>query len=1417
MSTTQEFRTFSKVAMVFTALVTIIAMSGVVYLVPKTARAATLVDGDVVKTADNPDVYILKNVGAKKFKRLVLNPSIFNSYGHLSWGAIKTVTQAELNAYTNSNLVLEVNADGSVADPKVYAVTSAASSDVGERRHLNVTAAQFESAGLDWDSLYKVNHTEALPSFYPTMTALVSTDNLVNWSTNVQGGGTTPTGTGLSVSLDASTPASANVAQGSSDVIFTKLKFMAGSQASTVSSVTVTRGGLGEDNDFASIKLWDGSTQLGSAQALNTVTHKATFTGLGWVVPASSSKVLTLTGSFDAANDDSGNAPRLGVAAVADVVASTSVSGSFPVYGNVMTLAGIAVGVLDVDVRTVPAAGNVISGSTEQEIASWTFAAVTEGFTVSRIDLTETGSSVASDISNIKLKVDGVQIGSTVSALDASDQAVFTGLNLSMNAGASKIVYAYADIAGGVSTTRQVRFEITETADVVSFGGNSGGSVTVTKAAGGSGTAFTAQTGALQTIVQNSSLTVTTNGATNPTVQAFVNGTPTRLFTALRFAVGAEEAVRVARLKLSLGGTGAGAVDVQNVTLYKYDELTATETQVGTSTSFVGTVATFGSNTTGLDSPGLFDIPKGKNVVIHVRADVSVSAAWTGFGIFVNEVKADGISSAADLPTAAITITAVDGVTEVSQHTQSAVGTLTVALAPSNPAAANVVPGKTGHEYMKVNLTANGEDIVVSTLVFQLQDNAAAAASGDFTNVKLWDGTTQLASTVTAPTSTASFSVNLTIKKDTTKTLTVTADVPTTAATAWAGATRTRLLWTTNATDIVGTGVNSTASVTATTADLNGNNMTALTGTLTISMSTNPPATTYVLSTAQAWVARLVLTAGTSEDLRISSIKVTCDEDGTFDANTAAQARAGSLTLYDGSTVLKAVAAMTEGTTDADTVTFSGLAVDVAKGTQKVLDLKVNVLLGGSVNFQCGVEDANVTGGADVAATGLSSNSTVYGASSDNALIAGRQMTFANAGTLTLARDAASPVSKPHAVGLSGKTNIEFTKFKMTANNEGMDVRQIVVRQEDDAEAIGASDNNFSRVAIYDGNTQVSGDGFFSAGTVTFNFAEGDVDLVKDASKVWTIKADLLGTSNGATSGDSPELYVGSMVAYGSSSGALADLTVVENTATSVAALTLDAAQTISATTVVLDNGSGADSGDDDLVGSIILAETEEMLITAITDGGTEDTYTVVRAVNGTTAAAHADNVTTQVYSMSIGNAQHLFRTKPTFALVSPTTNQTLVVGSAVEVMRFSITADAGGDVIFDGTNHNVRFNISGTHADNSVDSDTLTVRRVDTNASVGDGTPANDALDGGVTGSLGSALYYNLADMNVTVPAGTTLTFKVEADLADFEDDGDTFQIKIENAAADLSWDDDVSTDVTVANLFEGLPITAGAFVNPS
>ena len=126
----------------------------------------TIIDGDLIRVDGTLDIFIVKLINGKKFKRLILNPDIFNSYGHLKWEAVKDVSEEIVGEYAISDLVIEINPDGSIADPKVYRVSSAVNSDTGEKRWLNISAADFETAGLDWDAIYKINQTEASADFY---------------------------------------------------------------------------------------------------------------------------------------------------------------------------------------------------------------------------------------------------------------------------------------------------------------------------------------------------------------------------------------------------------------------------------------------------------------------------------------------------------------------------------------------------------------------------------------------------------------------------------------------------------------------------------------------------------------------------------------------------------------------------------------------------------------------------------------------------------------------------------------------------------------------------------------------------------------------------------------------------------------------------------------------------------------------------------------------------------------------------------------------------------------------------------------------------------------------------------------------------------------------------------------------------
>ena len=51
----------------------------------------TIQDGDLIRAQGTQDIYIVKTINNKQFKRLIINPDIFNSYGHLEWNNVQDV------------------------------------------------------------------------------------------------------------------------------------------------------------------------------------------------------------------------------------------------------------------------------------------------------------------------------------------------------------------------------------------------------------------------------------------------------------------------------------------------------------------------------------------------------------------------------------------------------------------------------------------------------------------------------------------------------------------------------------------------------------------------------------------------------------------------------------------------------------------------------------------------------------------------------------------------------------------------------------------------------------------------------------------------------------------------------------------------------------------------------------------------------------------------------------------------------------------------------------------------------------------------------------------------------------------------------------------------------------------------------
>ncbi len=120
-----------------------LALLAVLLMAGRIAQALGPADGAIVKTAGSPDVYIVKFANGKSYKRLVLNPQVFQSYGHLKWENLLTVEQSVLDSFQTSELV---RVDGK---NEIYRLTP--QGDTGVRTLVS------EKSATDPGSVYTIN------------------------------------------------------------------------------------------------------------------------------------------------------------------------------------------------------------------------------------------------------------------------------------------------------------------------------------------------------------------------------------------------------------------------------------------------------------------------------------------------------------------------------------------------------------------------------------------------------------------------------------------------------------------------------------------------------------------------------------------------------------------------------------------------------------------------------------------------------------------------------------------------------------------------------------------------------------------------------------------------------------------------------------------------------------------------------------------------------------------------------------------------------------------------------------------------------------------------------------------------------------------------------------------------------------
>lgn len=113
-------------------------------------------DGALIRQAGQQDVFVIKIVECKGFKRRILNERVIYAYQHLSLGDVIVVPASVVSSYRTSTLAGLARPDGRLE----YFHLRRTGPDTGVRHFLHLSESELLRAGLDLDSVFVINTNE---------------------------------------------------------------------------------------------------------------------------------------------------------------------------------------------------------------------------------------------------------------------------------------------------------------------------------------------------------------------------------------------------------------------------------------------------------------------------------------------------------------------------------------------------------------------------------------------------------------------------------------------------------------------------------------------------------------------------------------------------------------------------------------------------------------------------------------------------------------------------------------------------------------------------------------------------------------------------------------------------------------------------------------------------------------------------------------------------------------------------------------------------------------------------------------------------------------------------------------------------------------------------------------------------------
>ncbi|MBI5406053.1 peptidoglycan-binding protein [Candidatus Kaiserbacteria bacterium] len=730
---------------------------------------------------------------------------------------------------------------------------------------------------------------------------------------------TTPvTGNGLKVSLSPTSPNGTALVQGQgigdlADFVFANPT----SAPISVTGLSLKRTGVSNDSTMTNVYLYNGGTRITDSAGVSNSAFSFSDPVALFTVPAGGT--YTVSVRSDIAGGTSGQ--QIGVQIVSVTSGGTLDSSvSFPVNSGFQTISAATLATVNYAANPTPSSVVTISPSNDYPVWQDTVSVSTNPVKLSSLKFVNLGSANSSDIMNLRLYVDGVQVGSALPSM-AADRSVTFDLtaNPFLLSTQSHVVKVLANIGTGAAS-RTIQFSVQRSSDGMFVDNQLNQPVTPTY----SSTTFSAATTAVVTLNSASVAGVSVSRNPSSPTQSIAVGASSVKWASFDILASGEN-VKVIDLYVyasstsSTGGTnGVGGLNngkimvngVQIGSTKDIGQLVAAKTDFSLGSSLIlpaGVVTTVDIYADAQDTAGT-NLTTGGTVIVSLAANTSNAqgqSSLTSTGV------PNGTAGTNDVAGNSITVTS----SSLTATKATGYGNQTVIAGANN--------AKIGSFTLSAGAT---EGVLVNTINITFPN----AVSSTITNLTLKDNATGtvLGSVVTTPSTSNSVSVNLSVPVSSTKTIDIYGNI-------LSGANAGTIVAS------VGTGTTGSGLVTNTSASVASaqalQTITLGSGTLTLTRGAGDPVSTNVLAGAASVQVGQFNFAGANSSYTVNNFAILVPNNVATSVTTVTVKGKDQ----NGNVVQQTQALVPSSSTAYATATFTGLGMYVPMNDSANLDVYV--------------------------------------------------------------------------------------------------------------------------------------------------------------------------------------------------------------------------------------------------------------------------------------------------------------------------------------------------------------------------------------------------------------------------------------------------------------------------------------------